>query len=187
MNGGNRMDMIEKYLEAIAAQLPAAERADIIAELRDLILNRFEARERELGRAISDMEKETILRDIGHPLVVAARYRKGPDSLVGPLLFPYWLFAVKAGLIIIAALCMLGLILDFLSGHWNIDRAIGHALTSFLSGGLTLIGAATLAAAIFEHFGIRPHFLTHWRVSDLGAFTLSDPMNWRKFFRKHMG
>jgi hypothetical protein len=180
------MDMVEKYLEAIAAQLPAAERADIIAELRDLILNRFEARETELGRKLSDSERESILRDIGHPLVVAARYRKGPDSLVGPLLFPYWLFGVKAGLLVIGAVCSVRLFFEFLS-RADLDRAIGHAISSFLSGGLTLIGVATLAAAIFEHYGIRPHFLTHWRVSDLGAFTLSDPMNWRKFFRKHVG
>ena len=74
------MDLIDRYLNAVAAQLPQDERADIIAELRDLILSRFEAREEELGRALTDDEKEAILHEIGHPLVVAARYRKGPDG-----------------------------------------------------------------------------------------------------------
>ena len=50
------MDMIERYLNAVAAQLPQAEREDIVAELRDLILSRFEAREDELGRALNDEE-----------------------------------------------------------------------------------------------------------------------------------
>ena len=95
------MDMIDRYLNAVAAQLPQDERADIVAELRDLILSRFEAKEEELGRALTEDEQEAILREIGHPLVVAARYRKGPDSLVGPQLFPYWLFGAKAGLMIL--------------------------------------------------------------------------------------
>ena len=78
------MDIIERYLEAVAAQLPTEDREDIVAELRDLILSRVEAREEELGRTLSDEEKEAILHEIGHPLIVAARYRKGPDSLIGP-------------------------------------------------------------------------------------------------------
>ena len=89
------MDVIERYLEAVAAQLSVEDREDIVAELRDLILSRIEAREDELDRALSDEEKEAILHEIGHPLVVAARYRKGPDSLIGPELFPYWLFGAK--------------------------------------------------------------------------------------------
>ena len=97
------MDLIDRYLNAVAAQLPQDERADIVAELRDLILSRCEAKEEELGRALTDDEKEAILHEIGHPLVVAARYRKGPDSLVGPELFPYWLFGVKAGLLVLLA------------------------------------------------------------------------------------
>ena len=44
------MDMIDRYLNAVAAQLPQDERADIVAELRDLILSRFEAKEEELGK-----------------------------------------------------------------------------------------------------------------------------------------
>ena len=46
------MDVIERYLEAVAAQLSVEDREDIVAELRDLILSRVEAREEELGRAL---------------------------------------------------------------------------------------------------------------------------------------
>ena len=173
------MDMIDRYLNAVAAQLPQDERADIVAELRDLILSRFEAREEELGRALTEDEREAILREIGHPLVVAARYRKGPDSLVGPELFPYWLFGVKAGLLVVGAVHAILLLLRLLSGPADVGQTIAQAFHSFFGSGLTLIGAATLAAAIFEHQGIRPSFLTNWRVKDLGAFGLSDPAAWR--------
>ena len=173
------MELIDRYLNAVAAQLPQDERADITAELRDLILSRFEAKEEALGRALTEDEQEEILREIGHPLVVAARYRKGPDSLVGPELFPYWLFGVKAGLMVLAAVHAILLLLRLIGGGADAGQAIAQAFHSFFGAGLTLIGAATLAAAIFEHQGVRPSFLTKWRVKDLGALGLSDPSAWR--------
>jgi hypothetical protein len=172
------MDLIDRYLNAVAAQLPQDERADITAELRDLILSRFEAKEEALGRALTEDEQETILREIGHPLVVAARYRKGPDSLVGPELFPYWLFGVKAGLMVLAAVFALTLFIRVIGGSDNFGQDIAQAFHGFFGAGLTLIGAATLAAAIFEQQGIRPAFLTSWRVKELGAFGLADPAAW---------
>ncbi|WP_313002253.1 hypothetical protein [Brevundimonas sp.] len=172
------MDVIERYLEAVAAQLPTEDREDIVAELRDLILSRVEAREEELGRALTDDEKEAILHEIGHPLVVAARYRKGPDSLIGPELFPYWLFGAKAGLIVIAAVQALGLLVHVLGAPADFGRAISQAFHGFFSGALTLLGALTLAGAIMEHYGIKPAWLTKWRVRDLSAFGLADPAKW---------
>lgn len=172
------MDLIDRYLNAVAAQLSQDERDDIIAELRDLILSRFEAKADELGRILTDEEKEAILHEIGHPLVVAARYRKGPDALVGPELFPYWLFGVKAGLLVLLAVHAIGLFINLIGGPIDAGRTIAQAFHSFFGAGLTLIGAATLAAAIFEHYGIRPTWLTKWRVKDLGAFGLSDPATW---------
>ena len=172
------MDIIDRYLNAVAAQLPQDERGDITAELRDLILSRFEAKEEELGRALTEDEQEAILREIGHPLVVAARYRKGPDSLVGPELFPYWLFGVKAGLVVLGAVYALALLIRLIGGPDDAGQAIAQAFHGFFGAGLTLIGAATLAAAIFEHQGIRPAWLTKWRVKDLGAFGLADPAAW---------
>jgi len=172
------VDLIDRYLNAVAAQLPQDERADIVAELRDLILSRFEAKEEGLGRTLSEDEQEAILREIGHPLVVAARYRKGPDSLVGPELFPYWLFGVKAGLMVLGAVYAITLFIRLIGGPDDAGQAIAQAFHGFFGAGLTLIGAATLAAAIFEHQGIRPAWLTQWRVKDLGAFGLADPAAW---------
>ena len=172
------MDLIDRYLNAVAAQLAQDERADIVAELRDLILSRFEAKEEALGRALTEDEQEAILQEIGHPLVVAARYRKGPDSLVGPELFPYWLFGVKAGLLVLLTVHGIGLFISLISGGPDSGREISQAFHGFFSAGLGLIGAATLIAAIFEHYGIRPKWLSKWRVRDLGAFELTDPAKW---------
>lgn len=172
------MDMVERYLEAVAAQLSAEERDDIVAELRDLILSRVEAKEETLDRSLTDDEREAILKEIGHPLVVAARYRKGPDSLIGPELFPYWLYGVKAGLLILLVVSGIGLFIRLISGTADAGQDIAQAFHGFFGSGLTLIGALTLAGAIMEHYAIRPKWLTDWRVKDLGAFGLSDPSWW---------
>lgn len=173
------MDMIDRYLNAVAAQLSADERADIIAELRDLILSRYEAREEELGRALTEDEQEEILHEIGHPLVVAGRYRKGPQALVGPELFPYWLFGVKAGLLILLAVQGLALLVRVLTGSGDAAQALSQSISALITGGVTLIGVATVAAAVIEHYGLRPKWLTQWRVKDLDAFGLADPSRWR--------
>lgn len=172
------MDMLDRYLNAVEAQLPPEDRADIIAELKDLILSRFEAKEEALGRALTDDEREAILREVGHPLVVAARYSKGPQSLIGPELFPYWMFGVKAGLMVLGAVFALTLLISILTGTPDAGRAIARAFHGFFGAGLTLIGALTLAGAIFEHQGVRPKFLTEWRVRDLGLFGMADTSRW---------
>ncbi|MGV9009466.1 hypothetical protein [Brevundimonas sp.] len=181
------MDLIDHYLNAVAAQLPQGERDDIIAELRDLILSRFEAKEEELGRDLTDEEREAILREIGHPLVVAGRYRKGPQSLIGPELFPWWLFAVKAGLMLMVAIQIIVAVIHMATGTSDVSDAISHAVNGVIESGLFIIGAATVAGALFEHYGYKPGFMTSWRVKDLPVFNLSDPDRWSETLQGRTG
>lgn len=174
------MDLLEHYLGAVAAQLDKDQREDIIAELRDTLLNRFEEKEEALGRSLTDDERETILREMGHPLVVAARYGKGPQHLVGPELFPWWLFAVKAGAMVLAALAVLQLLLGIFTGSDDIGRAMSHVVSDLIEGGLVWIGVVTVAAYLVERNGWRPGFMTDWRVRDLPVLRLSDPDAWRE-------
>jgi hypothetical protein len=170
--------IIDRYLEAVAAQLSPETRDDITAELRELILSRLDAREEELGRPPTGAEVEAVLKEIGHPLVVAARYRPGPDSLIGPELFPWWLYGVKAGALVLLAIHAISLFITLISGPRDAGQAISQAFHSFFGSGLTLIGVLTLAGAIMEHYRIRPKWMTEWRAKDLSAFGLSDPMTW---------
>ena len=69
------MDLVDRYLASIRRNLPAAKADDIAAELADELQSRREDREAKLGRALSEAEASAMLREFGHPLVVAARYR----------------------------------------------------------------------------------------------------------------
>jgi hypothetical protein len=171
------MDIIDRYLNAVAAQLPQDQRADIVAELRDMILSRFEEKEEALGRPLTEAEQEEILREIGHPLVVAARYGSGPQHVVGPELFPWWMFGVKAGLIVIAAITALGVLVRVLVGDVEVGRAIGQAISSLFQSAIMLIGFATIAAFVIERQKEKPSFIRDWRVKDLGVFEFGAGLN----------
>ena len=160
------MDLVNEYLRAVAALLPTAQRVDIVAELRDTILTRLEEREVELGRPLNGDEVEAQLREVGHPVVIAARYSDGPQHAVGPTVYPYWLFAVKAVLLIQAAVALIEVFIRTLS-YGDFGWAFGRAMGSAISGALVLIGAATCAAWLVERHGARIDYLFMWRVLDL--------------------
>ena len=166
------MDMIEDYLRAVSRLLPKAKRDDIIAELRDEILTRIEAKEDELSRKLTPDETEDLLRDFGHPIVVAARYREGPQYCVGPALYPFWMFAVRLAIIIEVCASVIVLITRIFSGG-NVGAAFAAAIGSGITGTMTLIGFATIAAWIVEKQGIDITRFRQWRVRDLRFLDLA--------------
>lgn len=166
------MDLVERYLNAVAAQLPKAVREDIVAELRDEIMGRLEAMEARLGRPATDEEVEGLLRDVGHPLSVAARYRPGPQALIGPTLYPWWLFGAKVGLVVMACVTLVGLAVRVLVGDVYVGQAVGQAFASLFSGAVTVVGLLTIAGFILERQEKKPDFIAKWRVKDLGVFEL---------------
>jgi len=160
------MNLVDEYLRAVSILLPKLQREDIVAELRDTILTRIEAREAELGRPLTDDEIETVLREIGHPLVIAARYREGPQHVVGPTLYPYWAFAVKLGFAIQVFAAVMVLVVQTIVGG-DFGFALGRAISSIVNGGFVLVGVATVAVWLIERRGFRIEYLDEWRVRDL--------------------
>lgn len=160
------MDMLEAYLRAVSRLLPKAQREDVAAELRDEILTRIEAKEAEQGRALTPDETEALLREIGHPILVAARYRQEPQSVIGPALDPYWAFFVRLAILIEVFASALVFFSRIIGGA-DPTQAIGQAIVSGLGGILTLIGLATAVAWVIERKAIRIDYLDRWRVRDL--------------------
>ena len=167
----NALNLTERYLRAVAAQLPAAKREDIVAELRDLLMTRMEAREAELGRPLNEAEEEAVLRDFGHPLAVASRYGE-TQGLVGPELYPWWLFGVKAGFAVLAAITLVGVVVRSIVGDVTVGQAITQGLHGLITGAVTIVGLLTIAGFFIERQATKPAFLTRWRVQDLGLFEL---------------
>ena len=84
------MELLDRYLQAVKKYLPLRRQDDIIAELRANMESQLEDKESELGRPLTLGEQEDWLRQIGHPIMVAARYQP-QQYLIGPAIFPvYW-------------------------------------------------------------------------------------------------
>ena len=153
-------DLIDRYLAAIARELPERERADIVAELRDELLSDIEGREAELGRPLAPPELAGALAEFGNPLVVAGRYRKA-QHLIGPQVYPFWWVAMKATLTVIAAVYVVLVVLALIGGRVSLD-GFGSPLVTALFA----FGSVTLVFAGLERFG-DPAKMARWRPERL--------------------
>jgi hypothetical protein len=100
------MTLVERYLRAVRDFLPRGQQDDIINELSDSIQSRIEDEEATLGRPLQESEEVALLKGMGHPMAVAARYRGDDRSvrfggqLIGPELFPTYLTVLRINLAI---------------------------------------------------------------------------------------
>jgi len=98
------MQMVDRYLDSVKKCLPAAQADDIIRELSENISSQIEDKEGELNRPLAESEIEVILKQHGHPLVVASRYRQEQRSfsfgrqIIGPAFFPFYIRVLEFNL-----------------------------------------------------------------------------------------
>ena len=149
--------LVDHYLLQLKTLLPAKQRDDIAAELRESIRSAVEEREREAGRPLNDGELNDVLRGFGHPMVVAGRYLP-MQQLVGPDVFPLYWYVMQAVLIVITVVG------GFLAGVAlltapNAVQAAAKVAVNF--GWLALQAAAivTFVFAALDHYKTRFSFL----------------------------
>ncbi|MBJ7410534.1 MAG: hypothetical protein JHD15_09245 [Phenylobacterium sp.] len=153
-------DLIDRYLAAIARDLQR-ERTDIVAELRDELMSGVEAREKGLGRPMTEAETGAMLVEFGNPLVVAGRYRK-TQHLIGPQVFPFWWAAMKATLVVIAAVYVILIVLKLIGGGALSANGLGSPISTMVFA----FGVVTLVFALIERFG-DPQKMARWRPERL--------------------
>jgi hypothetical protein len=158
------MELVERYLAAIGRELPEAQRPDIVAELRDLLLTQIEDKEAELGRPLDRDETEGLLKAFGHPLTVAFRYRR-IQRLIGPELFPFFLRALKVGLMLGVTLHVVVMAVRLARGV-DPARAVFGLVDQLFFGLVWIVGAVTLVFVLIDHSpGAKP--FARWRPRDL--------------------
>jgi hypothetical protein len=140
--------LIERYLQNVRLSLPGARREDIVRELAEDIRSQVADREEELGRALTEDEQESVLKQFGHPLALATRY--GPQRhVIGPALFPvYWMtlkIALGGALAVNVAIAIAWLATGSPAG-----RAVGHLATFPFTIGMTVFGWVTLVFALLD-------------------------------------
>ena len=119
------MNIVDRYLLAVRAFLPRATQEDIIKELSEDIRSRIEDREEALGRPLTAAEEESLVKELGHPALLAGRY--GPRRrLIGPELFPFYWLVLKLALGVGVAVHLAIAIAMFSGGHPGQGAPAGH-------------------------------------------------------------
>jgi hypothetical protein len=159
------MELLDRYLQAVKFWLPKKQKQDIIAELSEDLRSQIEDREAELGRKLNESEIATLLKQRGRPVLVANRFLP-QESLVGPVLFPIYLFVLK----IVAAFYMVPWILVWIglaisraahSGQ-SLIASVGSFWTGFWPMAFFLIGSITTVFAVLERVQAKSRFLEEW-------------------------
>jgi hypothetical protein len=134
-------DLLERYLSAIERKLPKAQAKDIVAELREVLSAKIEAREAELGHPAKADDVAAILKAYGHPVVAASRYA-GFDYLIGPNLYP-WFWHVQRIAVGLAIAIAFGIVAVKALGSEEPFRAAMRGFNGAIEAALITFGVVT--------------------------------------------
>ena len=146
------MELIERYLQSVRFWLPKTKQQEgILTELGDDLRSQIEEKEAELKRPLDKQEVAEILKRCGPPMVVASRLAP-KQYLIGPTLFPIYLFVLKMVLLWILVPVFVLIVgpatLGTYHGDWG--RAMATTLGNLWSGSFIAAGVITLVFAILE-------------------------------------
>jgi hypothetical protein len=170
------MTLTDRYLAAIGRNLPKDQADDIVAELRDLVLTRREAKEEAIGRPLGRAEEDALLKDIGHPLVVAARYGR-QQYLIGPEIYPFFAYTLKLVLIIVGAALVTVGVVSVLAGG-DASHVLGQTIGALWTGGFAAAGAVTVVFALIERYASPSVVFRNWRPHDLPQLSTPRQSRW---------
>ena len=180
------MDLIERYLAAVRQNLPVEKADDIIAELHDELATRQEVLADALGRPLKRTELTGLLREFGHPLVIAARYRP-QQYLIGPEIYPFYLFALRVVLTIGAISLVAVGVISAVLGDGNLVRMFFRITGDLWGFFFTAVAAVTLGFALFERYGGPVDQLYRWAPEHLPVPLARRKGQWEAAFEVGMG
>lgn len=180
------MDLIDRYLAAIARRLPANKADDIVAEIRDDLLTRLEVREDALGRPLNKKEVAALIKDMGHPLIVASRYRP-QQYLIGPDAFPFFVATLRIVAMFLAVAFAVTAASSVVFNHAGIGHAIGHAASNLFSSAMLAFGTVAAVFYALERTGFPADHLAKWRPQELPEVKDKQPNPWGAAFEVAVG
>jgi hypothetical protein len=158
-------DLVERYLASVERRLPKETAKDIVAELRDALAGRIEAKEAELGRAASADEVAAVLKGFGHPVVVASKYA-GQDYVIGPNYYP-WFWHVQRIAVGAAVAIAFGISAIRALGSEEPMRAVMRGINGAVEAGVWAFGVVTILFILAERFRLDMTWADKWDPKSL--------------------
>jgi len=164
------MTLIDRYLHAVRGFLPASSQDDIVRELGEDIRDQAADRAEELGRPLSDDDEAALLKQFGHPMLLAAKYRRS-QHLISPVVFPFYWLALKVA-VGIALAVQLAIAIAMVVGGQPGGQVIGRLASFPFTGLVTLFGWMTIAFAIVD---LNVRHITSHAAGTWDPRTLTEP------------
>jgi len=158
------MTLTDRYVAAVVAHVPAAQRTDIEAELRASIADAIDAQPEP---ASADSER-TVLQELGDPELLAATYAERSLYLIGPKLFLTWKRLVVLLLwIVVPIVGALNILSGLLDGDdfWPI---VGTTLGAMWGTAILILFVVTLVFAVMERSDDPADLPSEWTLDSLG-------------------
>ncbi len=169
------MQLIERYIEAVKFWLPRKQQDDIAAELHANLIAQAEDKEAELGRPLNEEEEVAILKQVGAPPLVAARYREERrtvtigQQLIGPVVFPFYWVAIKATLSLLVVLGLVTAAALAFQDDGNLTRQIAQAGWRLPGLALPALLLVTIFFAGLDYALVKFRFFADWDPRTLSA------------------
>ncbi len=142
------MTLIDRYLNAVRGYLPAGRQDDILRELSDDLHAQVSDREEDLGRALSEDEQAAMVKALGHPMALAARYQP-QRHVIGSLMFPVYWQTLKIALGV-ALTVRVAMGIASVMGGGPAASAIGPIATFPFGAAVVVFGWVTLIFALID-------------------------------------
>jgi len=166
------MELLDRYLQSVKMMLPRRQRDDVIRELSDEILSQVEEQEAALGRPLTEDEQVALLKQLGHPMLLAARYRK-QRYLIDPTIFAiYWI--VLRLVVVVVFLAMAVAAVAVAATGQGLGAALG-ILWRFPFAALSVFAWVTIVFVILDVIQIKFNFFAKWDPRTLPKLTKREP------------
>lgn len=159
-------ELIDRYVYAVTKRLPQAQREDIEKELRGLIDDMLMGRTN--GAPPSKEDAEAVLKELGRPSALAAKYRGEEQHLIGPEYFDLYMMVMKIVAIVAASATALAMLISYITTPpSNVFEAFGRFLASMFSAAIYAFAFVTFIFAVIERYAKRDENISDWKPSDL--------------------
>ena len=165
-------ELLDRYIHSLKLLLPPDKMEDIAAEIRSNLQSLAEDRAMQLGRELSPGEMSSILKQHGHPVRVAGRYRdQSARGLISPELFPFYWFTLRAIFTVWVAIRVIVAVFVF-QGTTPAGSILLYLGRDILLAGFIIPAGITLLFAVWEYLEFKFRYSDRWKPESLPPVSL---------------
>ncbi len=171
-------ELLDRYIHSVKMLLPPDMMDDIAAEIRSNLQSLVEDRAMQLGRELRPDEVSAILKQYGHPMIVAGRYHDQPGrGLISPELFPFYWFTLRAIFGLWVTVRVIIAVFQF-QGTASAGSILLRLGRDILLAGFFIAAGVTLLFALWEYLEFKFRYSQRWKPEALPA--VPPPIRQRK-------